>query len=153
MGAGPSDPDIPGTPRDPEAFLAAFAEWVEACWFDERTATGPRLDAVLAFPPEVVLAGSLGLLARLAEAAGSDRDVIAAALAEHLIVTGPDAPRRALIRAVVLAAGAPAADRRRLLGGHDPQAVAGAALECASFLAQVLAERDGVVPSSVVRDV
>ncbi len=135
-----------------EAFVAAFGEWVEACWFDERSETGPRLDAVLGFPSGVVLVGSLSLLARLAEKVGAPPDEVAAALAEHLIVEGPDPDRHALIQDVVVAAGSAPADRSLRLGGHQPGAVARTALECASFLAQVLAERDGVVPSSILED-
>ncbi|MGH8993660.1 MAG: hypothetical protein ACRDZ7_19280 [Acidimicrobiia bacterium] len=137
---------------DLEAFVDAFSEWVEACWFDERDLTAPRLEAVLGFPGDVVLVGSLGLLDRLVGALATDREEVAAALAQHLIVSGPDPARQALIRDVVLAAAAPAAARAPLLAGHDSRAVTGAALECASFLTQVLAERDGVVPSSIVRD-
>jgi hypothetical protein len=135
-----------------EAFVAAFGEWVEACWFDERSETGRRLDAVLAFPSGVVLVGSLSLLARLVEAAAAPPDEVAGALAEHLIVAGPDPDRHALIRDVVVGAGSPPADRAALLRPHLPEAVARTALECASFLAQVLAERDGVVPSSILED-
>jgi hypothetical protein len=132
--------------------VAAFGEWVEACWFDERSETGPRLDAVLQFPSGVVLVGSLSLLARLAEAVGAPPDEVAGALAEHLIVAGPDPERHALIRDVVVAAGSLPADRAWRLGRHHPEAVARTALECASFLTQVLAERDGVVPSSILED-
>ncbi|MGH9036922.1 MAG: hypothetical protein ACRD0O_14255, partial [Acidimicrobiia bacterium] len=81
---------MPGDESDPEAFTAAFAEWVEACWFDEREATDRQLDAVLSFPPGVVLAGSLALLARLVATTGSGGEDVAAALAQHLIVSGPD---------------------------------------------------------------
>lgn len=143
---------MPGDESDPDAFSAAFAEWVEACWFDEREATDRRLDAVLSFPPGVVLAGSLALLARLVAATGSGGEDVAAALAQHLIVSGPDPEREALIRDVVLAAGAPPPARRPLFGRHDPGAIIRTALECASYLTQVLAEREGVVPSSIVRD-
>jgi hypothetical protein len=137
---------------DMAAFVVAFTEWVEACWFDERDVTGRRLDSVLGFPPDVVLVGSLSLLARLVEAlAPTGGEAVAAALAHHLIVTGPDPERQTLIRDVVLATAAPA-DRGSLLGHHDSQAITGAALECASFLTQLLADREGVVPSSILRD-
>ncbi|MDQ3946753.1 MAG: hypothetical protein M3357_16685 [Actinomycetota bacterium] len=49
-------------------------------------------------------------------------------------------------------AGAGPAARGGLLARHGSEAVTGAALECASFLAQVLANREGVVPSSILRD-
>jgi hypothetical protein len=143
---------VTGDESELAAFVVAFGEWVEACWFDERADTGRRLDAVLAFPSGVVLVGSLSLLARLVEAAGGGAEDVAAALAQHLIVPGPDPGRQALIRDVVLAAGASPADRASLLGRHDSEAIAGTALECASFLTQVLAERDGVVPSSILEE-
>ncbi len=134
------------------AFVAAFGEWVEACWFDERRETDRRLEAVLAFSPGVVLVGSLTLLTRLVEAAGGDAVGVGDALAQHLIVTGPDPRRAVLIRDVVLAARSSPADRAALLGRHGSEAVARTALECASFLTQVLAERNGVVPSSILED-
>jgi hypothetical protein len=143
---------VDGDESDPEEFTTAFAEWVEACWFDEREATERRLDAVLGFPPDVVLVGSLALLARLVAATASGGEAVAAALAQHLIVPGPDPEREALIRDVVLAAGSPAPARRPLFGRHDPGSIIRTALECASYLTQVLAEREGVVPSSIVRD-
>ncbi|MGH9039017.1 MAG: hypothetical protein ACRDZ3_02180 [Acidimicrobiia bacterium] len=136
---------------NPEAFVAALSEWVEACWFDEREATGRRLDAVLAFPPDVVLAGSLAVLARLVDSTATPAAEVADALAQHLVVSGPDPGRQALIREVVLAAGSPVA-RAELLARRDPGAVTRTALECASYLSQVLAEREGVVPSSILRD-
>jgi hypothetical protein len=140
---------------DVPAFIVAFSEWVEACWFDERDMTGRRLDAVLGFPAEVVLVGSMSLLARLMEAfapAGAGAEAVASAVAHHLIVTGPDPERQSLIREVVLAAGSTAAARGSLLGRHDSGSITRAALESASFLTQVLADREGVVPSSIVRD-
>jgi hypothetical protein len=151
-----------GAESEVAAFVVAFSEWVEACWFDERDVTGRRLNAVLGFSADVVLVGSLWLLGRLVEASGSaGAEAVAAALAQHLIVTGPDPERQALIRDVVVAAGArplgdtpdpgPAA-RAALLGRHDAEEITRAALECASFLTQVLADREGVVPSSIIRD-
>jgi hypothetical protein len=135
------------------AFVGAFSEWVEACWFDEREVTDRRLDAALRFPADVVLVGSLWLVARLVAAVGpTGGEPVAAALAQHLIVTGPDPEREALIRDVVLGAGAGPGARSALLARHGSEAVTRAALECASFLAQVLADREGVVPSSVLRD-
>lgn len=144
---------VMGAESDVAAFVVSFTEWVEACWFDERDMTGRRLDAVLGFPADVVLVGSLSLLARLVEAFGGAGDeAVGAALAHHLIVTGPDPDRQGLIRDVVLAAGAGPAARTALLVRHGSEAVTGAALECASFLTQVLANREGVVPSSILRD-
>lgn len=146
MSAVPPEPDLP-------SFVAALAEWVEACWFDERGETGRRLDAVLGFPPGVVLEGSMAVLARLIERSGTaGAGDIGAALAQHLIVTGPDAGRERLIRDVVVAAAGPAAARSAVLATHGSEAVTRAALECASFLAQVIADRDGVVPSVVLED-
>jgi hypothetical protein len=142
-----------GAESDVAAFVIAFTEWVEACWFDERDLTARRLDAVLRFSADVVLVGSLSLLGRLVEASGSGGpEAVAAALAQHLIVTGPDPERQALIRDVVVAAGAKPAARAALLARHGSEAVTRGALECASFLTQVLADREGVVPSSIVRD-
>ena len=140
-----------GAESNPGAFVAAFAEWVEACWFDEREVTGARLDAVLGFGPEVVLAGSVAVLGRLVDASATPAGEVAGALAQHLVVSGPDPGRQALIREVVLAAGSPAG-RRALVGRRDSGAVTRTALECASYLAQVLAEQEGVVPSSILRD-
>jgi hypothetical protein len=136
---------------DVRSFVLAFSEWVEACWFDEREAASRRLEAVLALPPEVVLVGALSVLGRLLERIGpaGDSDV-GAALAHHLIVTGPDPEREALIGDVVAAARSTPAARAALLGRHDAGAITAAALECASFLAQAEAERQGVVPSSIL---
>jgi hypothetical protein len=145
--------------------VAAFGEWVEACWFAEHDRAPARLEALLAFPPDVVLVGSLELLRRLLElsdprglASGPhdngaviDGD-IGGALAEHLLITGPDAPREALIRAVVTGAGASPEERRNLLMTYGPEAVTGAALECSSVLAQALANRWGVVPTNILED-
>jgi hypothetical protein len=151
---------------DLDAYVAAFGEWVEACWFAEYDPAQARLEALLAFPPDVVLVGALWILARLVELSdprglaadigdvggtGVDGDV-AGALAEHLIITGPDPAREALIRAVVGAAGAGPAARRELLVTYGPEAVEGAALECSSVLAQALANRWGVVPSNILED-
>jgi hypothetical protein len=154
-----------GDAPDLDGFVAAFGEWVEACWFAEQGPAQARLEALLAFPPDVVLVGALWVLARLLEvsdprglgrgfadtAATTDPDV-GAALAEHLIITGPDPAREALIRAVVAAAGAGPEARRELLVTYGPEAVEGAALECASVLAQALANRWGVVPSNILED-
>jgi hypothetical protein len=136
---------------DAPSFVHAFSEWVEACWFDERDVAGPRLEAVLGLPADVVLVGSLSLLARLLEAfAPAGEADVAAALAHHLIITGPDPEREALIRAVVLVAGSTPAARAALLARHGAEAIIAAALECASFLTQAEANRQGVVPSSIL---
>jgi hypothetical protein len=105
----------------------------------------------------VVLVGSLELLWRLLElsdprglnpALGSAAD-IGGALAEHLLITGPDPAREELIRAVVAGVGAARA-RRELLVTYGPEAVTAAALECSSLLTQALANRGGVVPSNIL---
>lgn len=145
---------------DLDGFLAAFAEWVEACWFAEHDRAQTGLEAVLAFPPDVVLVGALTTLARLLERsdprelapAFGDAADVAGALAEHLLITGPDPHREALIRAVVVGAGAAPAGRRELLLTYGAEAVTAAALECASVLTQALANRWGVVPSNVLDD-
>lgn len=148
--------------------MPAFGEWVEACWFAEHDRAEARLEALLAFPPDVVLVGALTVLGRLLElsdprgfapalgAAGDVGDVgdVGAALANHLLITGPDPARAALIRAVVAGAG-PGTDpavRRELLVTYGSEAVTAAALECSSVLAQALANRWGVVPSNVLED-
>ena len=149
-----------------DAYVTAFGEWVEACWFAEHDRAQARLEALLAFPPDVVLVGALWILARLLELSDprglgrgsvADGEVagaldMAGALAEHLIITGPDPAREALIRAVVGAAGAGPAARRELLVTYGPEAVEGAALECSSVLAQALANRWGVVPTNILED-
>jgi hypothetical protein len=150
---------------DLDAFVTAFGEWVEACWFAEHDRAPVRLEALLAFPPDVVLVGALTVLRRLLELAdprglapafGDAEDFcagdVAGALAEHLIITGPDPAREALIRAVVIGAAGTAEARRRLLVAYGPEAVEGTALECASVLAQALANRWGVVPSNILED-
>jgi hypothetical protein len=145
---------------DLDAFVPAFSEWVEACWFAEQDRAEARLEALLAFPPDVVLVGSLTVLGRLLELSDprglapalGDAGEMGAALAEHLLVTGPDPDREALIRAVVARAGGPPAVRRELLVTYGSEAVTAAALECASVLAQALANRWGVVPSNVLED-
>ena len=152
-------------PPDIDAFVAAFGEWVEACWFAEHDRAPARLEALLAFPPDVVLVGSLELLRRLLERSdprglasglGDAGDLVGGdvggALAEHLLITGPDPPREALIRAVVAGAGASPDVRRELLLTYGPEAVMGAALECSSVLTQALANRWGVVPSNILED-
>jgi hypothetical protein len=145
---------------DLDAFVAAFGEWVEACWFAEHDRAEARLEALVAFPPDVVLVGALWILGRLLEvndprgvapALGESGDV-GAALAEHLLITGPDPAREALIRAVVAAAGASPEARRALLDTYGAEAVEAAALECSSLLAQALANRWGVVPSNILED-
>ena len=145
---------------DLDAFVAAFGEWVEACWFAEHDRAPARLEAMLAFPPDVVLVGALTILRRLLElsdprglapALGDVGDV-GAALAEHLLITGPDPAREALIRAVVTAAGGGPEARREVLVTYGPEAVEGAAIECASVLAQALANRWGVVPTNILED-
>jgi hypothetical protein len=144
---------LSATEADLPAFVLAFSEWVEACWFAEHDAVDDRLRAVLGFPAEVVLVGSLSLLARLLQAFNPGADAeIAVALAEHLIITGPDPERQTLIRDVVLGAGADPPIRVALLARHGAEAVTRTALECASVLAQAMANRQGVVPSSILFD-
>lgn len=149
-----------------DAFVGAFGEWVEALWFAEHDRAQTRLEALVAFPPDVVLVGALWILARLLEVSDprglapalgqagddDDGDDVGGALARHLLITGPDPPREALIRAVVAAAGAGPAARMELLRRYGPEAVEGAALECASVLTQALANRWGVVPSNILED-
>jgi hypothetical protein len=145
---------------DLDAFVAAFGEWVEACWFAEHDRTEARLEALLNFPPDVVLVGSLWTLSRLLELSDprglapgvGDAADIAGALAEHLLITGPDPAREALIRAVVVGANAAPEIRRELLRTYGSEAITGAALECSSVLAQALANRWGVVPSNILED-
>jgi hypothetical protein len=140
--------------------VAAFGEWVEACWFAELERANARLEVVAAFPPDVVLVGSLWILGRLLEVndprgiapALGDAGDVGAALAEHLLITGPDPAREELIRAVVAAAGAGPDARRAVLTTYGPEAVEAAALECSSVLAQALANRWGVVPSNILED-
>jgi len=145
---------------DLDRFVIAFGEWVEACWFAEHDQADARLEALVAFPPDVVLVGALWILSRLLElndprglapALGDVADV-GGALAEHLLITGPDPAREELIRAVVAAAGATPEVRRELLLTYGAEAVEGAALECSSVLAQALANRWGVVPSNILED-
>ena len=145
---------------DLQAFVAAFSEWVEACWFAEHDRAETRLEALLAFPPDVVLVGALTILNRLLELSDprgfapalGDLDDVGGALAEHLLITGPDPAREGLIRAVVARAGAAPAARRELLVTYGTEAVTATALECSSVLAQELANRRGVVPSNVLED-
>lgn len=133
---------------------------MEACWFAERERAQSRLEALLGLPPDVVLVGALTVLARLLERSDprgfastpGDVDDVGGALAEHLLITGPDPAREALIRAVVARAGAAPAARRELLSTYGTEAVTAAALECSSVLAQALANRWGVVPSNVLED-
>ncbi|HYT38010.1 MAG TPA: hypothetical protein VEN99_00795 [Acidimicrobiia bacterium] len=145
--------------------MAAFGEWVEACWFAEHDRAPARLEALLAFAPDVVLVGALWILGRLLELSdprglaagvGDARDTtptdLGGALAEHLLIAGPDPAREALIRAVVAGAAAGPDARRELLVRYGPEAVEGAALECSSVLAQALANRWGVVPSNILED-
>jgi hypothetical protein len=143
-----------------DAFVAAFGEWVEACWFAEHDRAPGRLEAVLAFPPDVVLVGALWVLRRLLElsdprgvapALGDTADV-AAALVDHLLITGPDPGREQVIRAVVVAAGGGPEARRAVLATYGAEAVEAAALECSSVLAQALANRWGVVPTNILED-
>ena len=138
-------------PPDIDAFVAAFGEWVEACWFAEQDRAPARLEALLAFPPDVVLVGALELLRRLMDRSDIDGDV-GGALAEHLLIPGPDPAREALIRAVVAGAGASPDVRRNLLLTYGSEAVTGAALECSSVLTQALANRWGVVPTNILED-
>ena len=143
-----------------DAFVAAFGEWVVACWFAEHDRAPGRLEAVLAFPPDVVLVGALWVLRRLLELSDprglapplGDAADVGAALADHLLITGPDPAREELIRAVVAAAGGGPEARRDLLVAYGPEAVEAAALECSSLLAQALANRWGVVPSNILED-
>lgn len=145
---------------DLAAFVAAFGEWVEACWFAEADRAEARLEALVAFPPDVVLVGALWILRRLLEVndprgvapALGDAGDVGGALAEHLLITGPDPAREALIRAVVAAAGAGPEARRTLLATYGPESVEAAALECSSILAQALANRWGVVPTNILED-
>ena len=147
-------------PPELDAFIAAFGEWVEACWFAEAERADARLEAVVAFPPDVVLVGALWILRRLLEVndprglapALGDAGDVGAALAEHLLITGPDPDREALIRAVVAAAGTTAEARRAVLQTYGAEAVEAAALECSSVLAQALANRWGVVPTNILED-
>ena len=150
---------------DLDPFVAAFGEWVEACWFAEQERARAWLEKVLAFPADVVLVGALTILRRLLELSDprglapalgspehlSDGDV-GAALAEHLLITGPDPAREALIKAVVSAAGSGPETRRQVLLAYGPEAVEGAALECSSVLTQALANRWGVVPTNILED-
>jgi hypothetical protein len=143
-----------------DAFVAAFGEWVEACWFAEHDRATERLEALLGFPPDVVLVGSLWTLGRLLEVSDprglapvlGDPGEMGGALAAHLLVTGADPAREALIRAVVVGAGGTPEARRRLLAVHGSEAVTAVALECSSVLAQALANRWGVVPSNILED-
>ena len=144
---------LSATEADLPAFVLAFSEWVEACWFAEHDTVDNRLQAVLGFPADVVLVGSLSLLAQLLQAFKPGDEVeIAAALADHLIIMGPDPERQALIHDVVLGAGASPPTRVALLARHGAEAVTRTALECASVLAQAMANRQGVVPSSILLD-
>jgi hypothetical protein len=133
---------------------------VEACWFAEPDRAEARLEALVAFPPDVVLIGALWILRRLLEvndprglapALGEAGDV-GGALAEHLLITGPDPGREAVIRAVVAAAGGGPEASRALLAAYGTEAVEAAALECSSVLAQALANRWGVVPTIILED-
>lgn len=134
------------------AFVEAFSEWVDACFFDETEVAARRLDALLELPADDVLRGSLAVLSRLVEAfAPTSPGEVAAALAQHLIIRGPDTEREALIRDVVLATRSTPAGRAELFAGHPMEALIGAALECSSLLAQTVADREGVVPSSILR--
>jgi hypothetical protein len=136
---------------DVRSFVLAFGEWVEACWFGEHEVATRRLEAVLGLPADVVLVGGLSLLGRLLETyIPAQEDDVAAALAHHLVVMGPDPQRESLIRDVVLAARSAPAAQAGLLARHGAEAVIVTALECASFLAQAEAERQGVVPSSIL---
>jgi hypothetical protein len=137
----------------PAPFKAVFTEWVEACWFAEGDAAQRHLDTLLGLPANVLFVGSLSVLADLLDAfAPAGVADVAAALADHLIIAGPDPAREALIRDVVVAAGSDPAARGALLGRHSLEAVTGAALECASLFAQAMANRDGVVPSIVLEE-
>jgi hypothetical protein len=134
-----------------ESFVPVFGEWVEACWFGEHERAAEWLDAVLQLPVGVVLARSLTLLGRLVQAFSPAREGdLAAALAQHLIVTGPDPEREALIRDVVIAAGSAPSSQTGLLARHGAEPVIRTVLECLSFLTQAEAERQGVVPSSIL---
>jgi len=140
--------------------VVAFGEWVEACWFAEHDRAPERLEAVLAFPPDVVLVGALWVLRRLLElsdprgvapALGDGADM-GGALAAHLLITGPDPAREELILAVVVGAARGPEARRQLLVAYGTEAVEATALECSSVLAQALANRWGVVPSNILED-
>ncbi len=133
---------------------------MEACWFAEQDRAEARLEALVAFPPDVVLVGALWILRRLLEVndprgfapALGDAGDVGAALAEHLLITGPDPARETLIRAVVAAATASPEARRALLATYGTEAVEATALECSSVLAQALANRWGVVPTIILED-
>ena len=145
---------------DLDAFVAAFGEWVEACWFAESARADSRLEDLVAFPPDVVLVGALWILRRLLEvndprgfAPGlGDAGDVGAALAEHLLIAGPDPARETLIRAVVTAARTGPEAQRALLATYGTEAVEATALECSSVLAQALANRWGVVPTNILED-
>ena len=133
---------------DARSFLSTFSDWVESLSFGERDAADRALGRLLDLPGELVLGSSLGLVSRLLESFHPAVPYeIAEALVVHLIHPGPDPERAALLRDVVLAAGGQPAR----LAGHETEALAVAAIECASFLTQALADREGVVPSSVLR--
>lgn len=138
------------------AFRRAFSDWVEALWFGESDEANRSLGILVDLPPEVVLGEALGVLRRLQDAfvSRSVEPVLAEALADHLLVTGDDPERAALIADVVAMAAheTPPAARAAVLTHRGSAAVTGAALECASMLTQVVAERLGVIPSVVLED-
>jgi hypothetical protein len=128
------------------SFGECFGEWVEACFFGEQDRAAEHLDAVLDRPAVVLEAHSLAVIARMLEPfAALPEDEVAAALAEHLM-SRPGSDRAALIAAVVHHARSP---REPIPDNPDEAA---AALECASFLVQLAAERKGVVPTSILKD-
>lgn len=132
-------------------FVATLAEWVDAVWFAEPAIADEQLAKLVAFPPETVLAGSVAVLARLLEAYfPGPPAAVAAALAGHLIFGPPDPDREALIADVLTAACSTPLARHALLARHGPEAVERTALECASVLAQAEANRQGVIPSSIL---
>lgn len=142
--------------RDETRFRKAFTDWVEALWFGEREEATRNLEILVELPPEVVLGAALDTLTRLREAfvSRSLEPDLAGALARHLLVAGDDPDRAALIAEVVGMAAPEAnpAARADVVARRGGAAVTGAALECASLLTQVVAERLGVIPSVVLED-
>lgn len=128
------------------SFADCFGEWVEAVFFGEPERAAEQLDEVLDRPAVVLEAQSLAIIARMLEPfVGVSEQEVAEALAAHLM-SRPDAERRALIAAVVHHARFP---REPIPDDPDEAATA---LECASFLVQLAAERKGVVPTSILKD-
>ena len=126
-------------------FAKCFGEWVEACFFGEQERAAEQLDEVLDRPAVVLEAQSLAVIARMLEPfEGASEEELAAALSAHLLAR-PSAEREALIASVIHHARAP---REPIPDDVDEAATA---LECASFLVQLAAEREGVVPTSILK--